>query len=713
MSYQGNYVSAVPEWNPDPLNTVEPSETKRNSGWDPGEKPPAQWFNYLHQRYYESLKELDDALKVVEDAQDNHLADMANPHKTTSAKVNYSNVDSSLVASTVKGAIDELDSKKLNIAGGTIAGNLVFGNDRGVVGKNTSGISKEILMLRGNGNVTAGHSTQPLILHSSATPVFYDGSNSVDLWHKGNDNELFLRDGSRALTGHVDFANRNIQNLGRLNFRDIGGDNKYFQIYEHPDSANLLFTQREVGTGDWIRTPLEITSDGIVRVNQSPVLTQADEGILDAGTLDGLNSNQFLRKDVTDVKYGQLTVRSVDERPFIVQKKDTDYKVIIGYDETDNIGTIDSLEENVSWNGLWLNKSGGKLYTGIDKNRVLTEKDDVVTKRVDVITNVDWDTLQNGIYNVAVGDTFNSNLNQPAGAYGWGTLVVTTSGNGMTQTYYPHHASDADGQHVWIRTGFGTGGYGDWGRLASMSDLDNIDAVQLNGHYASYFATDSELSNHTNANNPHGIDASDIDNNGSIDEQLLFDGGNSRISCHDGFGNFNIKSGVDNNNRIVEVGGGSHIKMDENGGISLLVSNQPVGNLFTADTELIIGQTGIRWNGNLLATMQDLNNIDAVKLSDYVGNFVKQTNPIQGYTKLPNGLFLMWGKTNGQNGDYTTTVNFPTAFPNECINITTGEYLTAAPADLNACINNVTTTSFNFRVNNGNGADISWFAIGY
>ncbi|WP_240418234.1 hypothetical protein [Paenibacillus periandrae] len=45
----------LPEWK---AAGIEPPLTKRNEGWKPGEKPPADWLNWTQNRTYEALKEL-------------------------------------------------------------------------------------------------------------------------------------------------------------------------------------------------------------------------------------------------------------------------------------------------------------------------------------------------------------------------------------------------------------------------------------------------------------------------------------------------------------------------------------------------------------------------------------------------------------------------------------------------------------------------------
>jgi hypothetical protein len=56
--------SNLPEWNG--VGT-EPSQTKKDAGWQAGEKPPADWFNWLFNRTYESLIEVDSNANTLDD----------------------------------------------------------------------------------------------------------------------------------------------------------------------------------------------------------------------------------------------------------------------------------------------------------------------------------------------------------------------------------------------------------------------------------------------------------------------------------------------------------------------------------------------------------------------------------------------------------------------------------------------------------------------
>jgi hypothetical protein len=65
-------------------NVQEPSELKKDSGWNSGEKPPREYFNWLHRLTYQWIDWLDE---VASDAllKSNNLSDLSN---TTTARTN-------------------------------------------------------------------------------------------------------------------------------------------------------------------------------------------------------------------------------------------------------------------------------------------------------------------------------------------------------------------------------------------------------------------------------------------------------------------------------------------------------------------------------------------------------------------------------------------------------------------------------------------------
>lgn len=75
------------------------------------------------------------------------------------------------------------------------------------------------------------------------------------------------------------------------------------------------------------------------------------------------------------------------------------------------------------------------------------------------------------------------------------------------------------------------------------------------------------------------------------EKAIEFDGGDDRITIHDGFGNFNFLSGVDHNNKIVKNPGGTRLSLYEKGAFILSTytgdvdSSASIGSIFRVDNE--------------------------------------------------------------------------------------------------------------------------------
>ena len=84
---------------------------------------------------------------------------------------------------------------------------------------------------------------------------------------------------------------------------------------------------------------------------------------------------------------------------------------------------------------------------------------------------------------------------------------------------------------------------------------------------------------------------------------IEFDNGHSIITVHDGYGNFNIKSGVNDDNIIIANTGGSHIRLDHDGYIYLGIDESTaVGGTFSAGTSLALNNGGVSIIGTLSKT---------------------------------------------------------------------------------------------------------------
>lgn len=151
-----------------------------------------------------------------------------------------------------------------------------------------------------------------------------------------------------------------------------------------------------------------------------------------------------------------------------------------------------------------------------------------------------------------------------------------------------------------------------------------------------------------------------------------------------------------------------------------------MNELQTSLNELIANQrVMLEAQSTLLASVYDKQVVDN-KLSDKLNitDFTAIKNAMNmhlsqksfltnGYTKLPNGLILQWGKTN------VSKVIFPIAFPTKVLSVTCNSFLQSHLAVAN-CFN-ISNTGFESGGHYCTGSqwyanstiDKYWFAIGY
>lgn len=88
-----------------------------------------------------------------------------------------------------------------------------------------------------------------------------------------------------------------------------------------------------------------------------------------------------------------------------------------------------------------------------------------------------------------------------------------------------------------------------------------------------------------------------------------------------------------------------------------------------------------------------------------------------GWTKLPNGLIIQWGKTPVVHDERSTDIVFPIAFPNKVLSVqlTENQMRTTENNATHLAALNVSKTKFTFKINSTSPIDSSadWFAIGY
>lgn len=190
-------------------------------------------------------------------------------------------------------------------------------------------------------------------------------------------------------------------------------------------------------------------------------------------------------------------------------------------------------------------------------------------------------------------------------------------------------------------------------------------------------------------------------------------------------GNLNINNGVDLVSLVTQgsIKIGRQLLLERDGNIhsigipsnepTTLVFNSPGGKyIFTGETggflSLVIGQSSCGFS-----TISDRFNFNR---DVYFGSVQKGTN---GYTTLPNGLIMQWGK-NLNNTSVINTVTFPIAFPNDCLNVTaTAENTDSTRAEI-VNIDSLSSSSFRWCGASGSGDGVVqaitngyWTAIGY
>ena len=90
----------------------------------------------------------------------------------------------------------------------------------------------------------------------------------------------------------------------------------------------------------------------------------------------------------------------------------------------------------------------------------------------------------------------------------------------------------------------------------------------------------------------------------------------------------------------------------------------------------------------------------------YLSNSSRNSN---GYTKLPNGLILQWGRSTIQDDKWGVQAHYPINFPNACLNI-------MAVPHSDGSSPNISVTDFTntwAKIRGSGGYNCMWMAIGY
>ncbi|GGA30991.1 hypothetical protein [Psychrobacillus lasiicapitis] len=119
------FVKPLPHWE---APGIEPPLSLRQNGWKAGVKPPDEYFNHLHSKAYEALKELqeyalhkdeldlsglatDTELQAVEKIISTHLLNIENPHKVTKKQVGLEYVENYKIATQAEAETGSLNNK--------------------------------------------------------------------------------------------------------------------------------------------------------------------------------------------------------------------------------------------------------------------------------------------------------------------------------------------------------------------------------------------------------------------------------------------------------------------------------------------------------------------------------------------------------------------------------------------------------------------------
>lgn len=170
--------------------------------------------------------------------------------------------------------------------------------------------------------------------------------------------------------------------------------------------------------------------------------------------------------------------------------------------------------------------------------------------------------------------------------------------------YAPIYSTSTSQQRIGGESGLMVGG-------DSTGDLDILNNINVVGN--------TNINSNMYINGSVGIGTNNpsapVDIAVTSETAMEFDNGDARITIHDGFGNFNIKAGVDDDNIIDDIAGGSYIRLDSNGYIGLYVDDDTaISGTFDADAGIIIdnglvnvyrgnfnvaGHMGLGANGNI------------------------------------------------------------------------------------------------------------------
>ena len=210
------------------------------------------------------------------------------------------------------------------------------------------------------------------------------------------------------------------------------------------------------------------------------------------------------------------------------------------------------------------------------------------------------------LFHIGSDDNLYVNANSDVGdvrIQGGGTnrVAITSAGNVGIGTMSPSHDLDISGDLRF--TGTLQGGTVPWARLSGYPSVNagtgltgggslsatrtiNLDTGYTDGRYVR--ETGDTMTGNLNMN---GNQISNLN-------MLTFDGGDSMVTTHDGYGNFNILSGIDNSNTITSTSGGTRLELNEAGYLDVEIYSGSVGQQGSEVMSFAVTSSGVDINGN-------------------------------------------------------------------------------------------------------------------
>lgn len=210
----------LPEWE---AEGTQPPKTKRMEGWNPAEKPPASWFNWLFHRTYKALQELQQkaaekvdvqvAQQIAQQAEQTAQQAVQTASQTAGALASHLNDNTQHVTQAEKNTWNNKVSK----TGDSMTGDLTINNAflRFIVPNTTSNYARGIMYLDKNGDLVGGvgfHGSLGIFdymyiglnegwdgkgirIKADGSFVYFDGVEKV-VWHAGNAGPFYRGAGS-------------------------------------------------------------------------------------------------------------------------------------------------------------------------------------------------------------------------------------------------------------------------------------------------------------------------------------------------------------------------------------------------------------------------------------------------------------------------------------------------------------------------------------